>query len=120
VQLGVSKADVYNNTTSPQYRALNWLTTAGNIISAVECRLVQRYALATMLHASGNEGRLSSSSECGWWVNKIVCSGDNVVNIKLGKDLISMITDTLLDRSSLTHTAHTIQFELLHDQLKLG
>ena len=98
VQLGVSQADVYENTATPQYRALIWLTP-GNINSAVECRLVQRYALATLLYASGNEARLSSSSECDWWLNKFVCTSDKLVTIQLGKDMISIIADTILKRS---------------------
>jgi hypothetical protein len=109
VNLGVSHADVLEDNTTPQYKALKWLTTDNIVSSAGECRLVQRYAVATLLYSTGNEGRLTSSSECGWWKHGFVCNSDQrLLHIRLGKDLIRSNTHIILKRSSLTHTRSPI------------
>jgi hypothetical protein len=109
VNLGVSQADVLEDNTTPQFKALKWLTMDTIVSSAGECRLVQRYAVATLLYATGNEGRITSSSECGWWKHGFVCNRDQrLIHIRVGKDLIRSNTNIILKRSSLTHTRSPI------------
>jgi N-glycosylase/DNA lyase len=85
VHLGVSQADVLVDDATPQYRALEWLTN--NIVSTEECRLVQRYALATLLYATGEEWRLSPSSECVWSTVFFCNTDKRLTKIRLRKYL---------------------------------
>jgi hypothetical protein len=109
VQLGVSQADVLNNATTPQYSALEWLTN--NIVSMEECRLIQRYALATLLYATGGESRLSPDTECGWSdvsCSEVddTCSGGELTQIKFGKYRLISITKTILNLLFLKLNTH--------------
>lgn len=79
-------ADVISNTSSPQCRALIWLSADEGLSTYSIGRKKQRFALATFFYSTNgqkwraNDGWLSSASECEWYTSDTTspCDSNNL------------------------------------------
>jgi hypothetical protein len=89
LQYEVSDAEVLQDDSSPQFRALHWLANNDTMVPNLDSTLIllERYALAVLYFATSGEGWLdqrnflSASSVCRWEKGGrgVICNGDGLV-----------------------------------------
>ena len=92
----VGNADTLSVPGSPQNNAFLWTMDQTALYNTNMDRLLQRFGLATLYHASGGDkwtnknGWLSDGTECEW--DMITCVGNRLTQINLGNN---GLTDTI-------------------------
>lgn len=117
---GVISEDIEDSPSSPQYRAMVWLSEDPSFYNYLESRMIQRWALAVLAYsmdASGEQGRgrmhrglmqgwLDYTNECTWFTSgeKAACDdrGDfqrlNIQDLQLGGSLpveVALLSNSL-------------------------
>lgn len=94
------------DSSSPQYSAMEWIRTSGAFDNFDEQVLLQRYALATLYFSTGGEqwgtstGWLTDAAECDWYtsstISRICDFNGNIVELNLsGNNLVGSIPPEL-------------------------
>eukprot|EP00985_Skeletonema_marinoi_P031764 scaffold37787_cov153-Skeletonema_marinoi.AAC.26 len=101
IQNSISNAATFNDTSSPQYQALDWMANSGDGADAIQSEsiqgatpyIIQRYILAVLYYSTTGSGWrkqydfLTNTNECEWGVganngfNVIDCNNDGFVTL---------------------------------------
>eukprot|EP00984_Skeletonema_dohrnii_P024814 scaffold13965_cov72-Skeletonema_dohrnii-CCMP3373.AAC.3 len=101
IQNSISNPSTFNDTSSPQYQALDWMANSGDGADAIQSEsiqeatpyIIQRYILAVLYYSTTGAGWrnqfdfLTNTNECEWGVganngfNVIDCNNDGFVTL---------------------------------------
>jgi hypothetical protein len=101
IQNSISNPATFNDTSSPQYQALNWMANSGDGADIIQSEsiqgatpyIIQRYILAVLYYSTTGVGWnkqydfLTNTNECEWGVganngfNVIDCNNDGFVTL---------------------------------------